>query len=352
MQVGGPRGGALLVAVAPAACSAWAGCGAGLCVALTGGAQRSGSVGRHAGAGRRALVCSPARRGFSSHAAPASPPRSPTPPSPPPAAQVLRGAAAEGHGRGDGRRRPLAPAQHCDAAAQVLQPPVRVGGCGAAGRGCWLAGEGRCRGSRLRCGLPGRLHRAAAACGRPAPRPTRRASSHRRPPRLAPSPAAPTPRAHRYLFQGAEPGPPYITGDHLVENAGGWPAQGCRGRVGCRRWRAPLVTIIPPDPWAPPTLPAPPTPAPRAAGKMVLLDKLLPKLQERGSRVLIFSQARRAASGGLPAAGRPPARTWRPRAGQCCMAAHGLRSCAPAPVPAGRLLTGARCAPEPSIPYR
>ena len=52
---------------------------------------------------------------------------------------------------------------------------------------------------------------------------------------------------HPYLFQGAEPGPPFITGEHLVENS----------------------------------------------GKMVLLDKLLPKLQERGSRVLIFSQMTR-----------------------------------------------------------
>ena len=25
---------------------------------------------------------------------------------------------------------------------------------------------------------------------------------------------------HPYLFQGAEPGPPFTTGDHLVENAG------------------------------------------------------------------------------------------------------------------------------------
>ncbi|KAG2300184.1 hypothetical protein Bca52824_036656 [Brassica carinata] len=50
---------------------------------------------------------------------------------------------------------------------------------------------------------------------------------------------------HPYLFQGAEPGPPYTTGDHLVTNA----------------------------------------------GKMILLDKLLPKLKERDSRVLIFSQA-------------------------------------------------------------
>ncbi|KAK6803580.1 hypothetical protein RDI58_001364 [Solanum bulbocastanum] len=52
---------------------------------------------------------------------------------------------------------------------------------------------------------------------------------------------------HPYLFQGAEPGPPYTTGEHLIENS----------------------------------------------GKMVLLDKLLPKLKERGSRVLIFSQMTR-----------------------------------------------------------
>ncbi|KAH0937167.1 hypothetical protein HID58_004628, partial [Brassica napus] len=52
---------------------------------------------------------------------------------------------------------------------------------------------------------------------------------------------------HPYLFQGAEPGPPYTTGDHLVTNA----------------------------------------------GKMVLLDKLIPKLKERDSRVLIFSQMTR-----------------------------------------------------------
>ncbi|KAK1387617.1 ISWI chromatin-remodeling complex ATPase CHR17 [Heracleum sosnowskyi] len=48
-------------------------------------------------------------------------------------------------------------------------------------------------------------------------------------------------------LEGAEPGPPYTTGDHLVTNS----------------------------------------------GKMVLLDKLLPKLKERDSRVLIFSQMTR-----------------------------------------------------------
>ncbi|XP_073106554.1 probable chromatin-remodeling complex ATPase chain isoform X1 [Elaeis guineensis] len=52
---------------------------------------------------------------------------------------------------------------------------------------------------------------------------------------------------HPYLFQGAEPGPPFMTGEHLITNA----------------------------------------------GKMVLLDKLLPKLKERDSRVLIFSQMTR-----------------------------------------------------------
>ncbi|WIA10295.1 hypothetical protein OEZ86_000436 [Tetradesmus obliquus] len=52
---------------------------------------------------------------------------------------------------------------------------------------------------------------------------------------------------HPYLFQGAEPGPPFVTGDHLMENS----------------------------------------------GKMVLLDKLLQRLQQRGSRVLVFSQMTR-----------------------------------------------------------
>lgn len=52
---------------------------------------------------------------------------------------------------------------------------------------------------------------------------------------------------HPYLFDGAEPGPPYTTGDHLVTNS----------------------------------------------GKMIVLDKLLPKLKAQGSRVLIFSQMTR-----------------------------------------------------------
>lgn len=52
---------------------------------------------------------------------------------------------------------------------------------------------------------------------------------------------------HPYLFDGAEPGPPYTTDEHLVYNC----------------------------------------------GKMVILDKLLPKLQEQGSRVLVFSQMTR-----------------------------------------------------------
>ncbi|KAG8920929.1 hypothetical protein FRC03_005426 [Tulasnella sp. 419] len=52
---------------------------------------------------------------------------------------------------------------------------------------------------------------------------------------------------HPYLFDGAEPGPPYTTGEHLITNA----------------------------------------------GKMVILDKLLSKMKEKGSRVLIFSQMSR-----------------------------------------------------------
>ncbi|XP_069545380.1 SWI/SNF-related matrix-associated actin-dependent regulator of chromatin subfamily A member 5 isoform X1 [Brachyistius frenatus] len=52
---------------------------------------------------------------------------------------------------------------------------------------------------------------------------------------------------HPYLFDGAEPGPPYTTDLHLVVNS----------------------------------------------GKMVVLDKLLPKMKQQGSRVLIFSQMTR-----------------------------------------------------------
>jgi SWI/SNF-related matrix-associated actin-dependent regulator of chromatin subfamily A member 5 len=52
---------------------------------------------------------------------------------------------------------------------------------------------------------------------------------------------------HPYLFEGAEPGPPYTTDEHLVYNA----------------------------------------------GKMLVLDKLLKRLQTQGSRVLIFSQMSR-----------------------------------------------------------
>jgi SNF2 family DNA or RNA helicase len=52
---------------------------------------------------------------------------------------------------------------------------------------------------------------------------------------------------HPYLFDGAEPGPPYTTDEHLVENA----------------------------------------------GKMVILDKLLTRSKAQGSRVLLFSQMSR-----------------------------------------------------------
>jgi SWI/SNF-related matrix-associated actin-dependent regulator of chromatin subfamily A member 5 len=52
---------------------------------------------------------------------------------------------------------------------------------------------------------------------------------------------------HPYLFDGAEPGPPYTTDEHIINNA----------------------------------------------AKMVVLDKLLKKMQAQGSRVLIFSQMSR-----------------------------------------------------------
>ncbi|KAL1590576.1 hypothetical protein WHR41_00860 [Cladosporium halotolerans] len=52
---------------------------------------------------------------------------------------------------------------------------------------------------------------------------------------------------HPYLFDGAEPGPPYTTDEHLVDNS----------------------------------------------AKMIMLDKLLKRMKENGSRVLIFSQMSR-----------------------------------------------------------
>ncbi|KAG2360929.1 SNF2 family N-terminal domain-containing protein [Suillus spraguei] len=52
---------------------------------------------------------------------------------------------------------------------------------------------------------------------------------------------------HPYLFDGAEPGPPYTTDEHLIQNS----------------------------------------------GKMLILDKLLQSMNEKGSRVLIFSQMSR-----------------------------------------------------------
>lgn len=52
---------------------------------------------------------------------------------------------------------------------------------------------------------------------------------------------------HPYLFEGAEPGPPYSTDEHLIYNA----------------------------------------------GKMIMLDKILERMKKQGSRVLIFSQMSR-----------------------------------------------------------
>lgn len=160
-----------------------------------------------------------------------------------------------------------------------------------------------------------------------------------------PAPSVP-PHACSYLFQGAEPGPPYLTGDHLVENAGGW-AQSRGTGGGGMRWCASLTaeqreaashaarhpqhdalrrcrhhpcsqllngrgshvpracrSLLAALP-RPPSTALPPAHPP--AGKMVLLDKLLPKLQNRGSRVLIFSQVR-----------APPQRCF--NAGSACIA--------------------------------
>ena len=44
---------------------------------------------------------------------------------------------------------------------------------------------------------------------------------------------------HPYLFQGAEPGPPYFTGDHLIENSGTWCV-----RVGRRGGREPAAGAV------------------------------------------------------------------------------------------------------------
>jgi len=68
---------------------------------------------------------------------------------------------------------------------------------------------------------------------------------------------------HPYLFVGAEP-PPYETGEHLVTNS---------GIFGEREAKSSLMIV--------------------SIGKLVVLDKLLPKLKEKGSRVLIFSQMTR-----------------------------------------------------------
>ena len=76
---------------------------------------------------------------------------------------------------------------------------------------------------------------------------------------------------HPYLFHGAEPGPPFTTGEHLVTNSGGCNVPSS------------LLPTFPPSPLLSSLL----------SGKLVVLDKLLPKLKAQGSRVLIFSQMTR-----------------------------------------------------------
>lgn len=78
---------------------------------------------------------------------------------------------------------------------------------------------------------------------------------------------------HPYLFQGAEPGPPYTTGEHLITNAGKLCFLQDIKFIGAYRSINVCKTLFL-----------------FISGKMVLLDKLLAKLKERDSRVLIFSQ--------------------------------------------------------------
>ena len=161
---------------------------------------------------------------------------------------------------------------------------------------------------------------------------------------------------HPYLFQGAEPGPPFTTGDHLVENSGGscmpcWSIlQGtapdpckalslvcsvlrlssiwlsfrrydqtrdcfCTAALSTKSLAAGVLLTLEQEDLTWTQQPAyrllscqgfteslQGTAAaacvshqrgPFCAGKLVLLDKLLPKLQSRNSRVLIFSQMTR-----------------------------------------------------------
>ena len=49
---------------------------------------------------------------------------------------------------------------------------------------------------------------------------------------------------HPYLFQGAEPGPPYTTGDHLITNAGKTSFHTKLFRCMCKCLLKRLYTII------------------------------------------------------------------------------------------------------------
>lgn len=110
---------------------------------------------------------------------------------------------------------------------------------------------------------------------------------------------------HPYLFQGAEPGPPYFTGEHLVDNAGPLSAhllvmrctrpgkEKTRGVRGSRRQPAWGLLHEDQRQSAGETVGGRDERCEVSAGKMVLLDRLLPKLQVRKSRVLIFSQMTR-----------------------------------------------------------
>ena len=47
---------------------------------------------------------------------------------------------------------------------------------------------------------------------------------------------------HPYLFQGAEPGPPYFTGEHLVDNAGAHPPFNAGSGLSPYQDRGPPIT--------------------------------------------------------------------------------------------------------------
>ena len=170
----------------------------------------------------------------------------------------VRGAAPEGHRGAQRRRRPLAAAQRRHAAAQVLQPPVPV---------------------------PGRGAGAAVHDGCVAPL------------RAPPAPPTASPSFFRFALRCFLALPRGVACPALSPSPTPPPAN---PRLPSTRLPSPFNPPPPPSNPPPPTNPRPGEHLVENSGKLVLLDKLLTKLKARGSRVLIFSQAR-AGGGGLRA---------------------------------------------------